>query len=272
MPLPLEKDIVLVGRAGFQGYDIWRVKLDKYLEKNTKGDLKKLLYTNGVNAASIMNMHVGWMYIWSPEEIFSTVLKELRHYLEIANYVDAERMLVCGDGYKDRNVGHTGGLQAHASRVSKIADLAKKYGVKITFEWYGHQGPLADAIEVVNMANNENLDLILDTYHWYKAGGDLNHIDRIPEGKLGTVHINDVESVPREELTDFNRTYPGFGILPLTKILEMLKKHNYNGYLSVEIIRREYWTQDQMGNQDPAVIARRSYESLLEVMKKASVL
>ncbi len=263
MPYPLEKDIEAAGKAGFQGIELWKAKLDKYLGKNKKEDLKKLLSEYGLGVASICPMASG--IIWAPEEEFKKKLEELKPYLEVANYIGAESILVCAEGYRDRPTSRRYGLETHASRLVKAADLAKGYGVRLTFEWLGWFGPLTDGIEVINMAGNENLGILFDSYHWYRGGGDFNQIDQISIGKLDLVHVNDIESVPREELNDSNRLYPGHGIMPLVKILEMLKNRKYSKYLSVEIFQRKYW------EQDPITISKNAYASLIDVMKKASI-
>lgn len=272
-PSPLEKDIEAAGKAGFQGIDIFTKKLDNYLKKNSKEDLKRLLSEYGLGVPSIMAFfgHVR-LQEWLSSKFFGMVdtgfdkkLEELKPYLEIANYLSAETLVFPGEGYLGKAITKKQGLEVNALNLGKVADFAKEYGVKITAEWMGQDGPFLDLVEIIRMADRDNLGLLLDSFHWYRGGADFNQIDQIPKGKLHHVHICDTESLPREELTDVNRIYLGLGIIPLVKILEMLKKQNYDGYLSVEIFRPEYWAQD------PIEVSRKAYESLLEVMKRANV-
>ena len=61
--------------------------------------------------------------------------------------------------------------------------------------------------------------------------------------KLLLVHINDAEDLPIEQLRDANRLHVGRGVLPLLGTLETLNGIGYNGFLSIEIFRAEYWRQ-----------------------------
>ena len=65
----------------------------------------------------------------------------------------------------------------------------------------------------------------------------------IPSDKLLIVHVNDYEDRPVEELRDGHRLHVGHGILPLDRYMQLLKQIGYDGYLSVEIFREEYWAQ-----------------------------
>ena len=44
------------------------------------------------------------------------------------------------------------------------------------------------------------------------------------------------------ELTDAHRLYPTLGVIPARQ-LSMLKDRGYDGYLSVEVFRPDYWEQ-----------------------------
>ena len=54
------------------------------------------------------------------------------------------------------------------------------------------------------------------------------------------VHINDVESKPREAMTDADRLLPGEGVLPLDAMLRALAANGYDGAYSLEVMRPVY--------------------------------
>ena len=90
-------------------------------------------------------------------------------------------------------------------------------------------------------ADHPNAGYMIDTFHGYKAGLTAADIAGLRAEKLFIVHINDCEDLPREQLTDANRLYTGLGIIPLNDYLWSLKGLGYDGFLSVEIFREEYW-------------------------------
>lgn len=101
-----------------------------------------------------------------------------------------------------------------------------------------------EALRIVEEADHEQVGIMMDTFHYYKSEVPLNDIAAIPVERLAIVHINDCEGLPREELTDGHRLWPGEGVIPLGEMLGAIKENGYEGYLSVEIFRREYWEKD----------------------------
>ena len=69
-------------------------------------------------------------------------------------------------------------------------------------------------------------------------------IDTLKPEKLFIFHINDAEDLPKAELTDAHRLYPGTGILPIQEIKQHFDKIGYDRMVSIEIFRPEYWDLD----------------------------
>jgi 2-keto-myo-inositol isomerase len=76
------------------------------------------------------------------------------------------------------------------------------------------------------------------------------------------LHINDVEDVPKPDITDGHRLYPGEGVLPLQDILSAVRATGWDGVLSVELFREEYW------RQDPLAVAREAKAKTLAVWER----
>nr|MBA3770755.1 sugar phosphate isomerase/epimerase [Blastocatellia bacterium] len=85
--------------------------------------------------------------------------------------------------------------------------------------------------------------------------------------KLFVFHINDAENLPKSELTDAQRLYPGTGILPIREIKASLDKIGYDRMVSVEIFRPEYWQQDPF---EVAVEAKTATEEVLGLSKPSA--
>jgi len=83
----------------------------------------------------------------------------------------------------------------------------------------------------------------MDTFHYYRAGAGDAEILAIPREKLFIVHVNDSEDRPVEALRDGHRLHVGRGILPLSRYMRLWQEIGYDGYLSAEIFREEYWAQ-----------------------------
>jgi 2-keto-myo-inositol isomerase len=106
---------------------------------------------------------------------------------------------------------------------------------------------------------------MMDTCHYYVSEVPPERVRAIPREKLLLVHINDAEDRPVTELQEHHRLMPGLGVLPLREDLQALQDIGYDGYLSLEIFRPEYWAQPI------AITVRQAHAALVGVMNDAGV-
>jgi 2-keto-myo-inositol isomerase len=105
--------------------------------------------------------------------------------------------------------------------------------------------------------------MVLDTFHFFAGGSRLDDVARMPLDRLLVVHVNGCEDRPKHELTDAHRLYPGEGAIPVDAILGALHARGYDGVVSVEIFRPEYW------EQDPGHVARCAHDAAVDVLRRA---
>jgi 2-keto-myo-inositol isomerase len=112
---------------------------------------------------------------------------------------------------------------------------------------------VAHAWAVVQEANRPNTGIIEDIAHFYAGDSTLESIKNIDAQKLVVLHINDVEhNVAKPDILDGHRLYPGEGILPLQDIIGAVHATGWDGVLSVELFREEYWQHDPQTVADQA--------------------
>jgi len=121
---------------------------------------------------------------------------------------------------------------------------------------------VAGAWEIVQEANRPNLGIIVDTAHFYAGGSTLESIREVDPERLAMLHINDVEDVAKPDITDGHRLYPGEGVIPLQDILGAVRATGWDGVLSVELFREEYW------QQDPLAVAREAKARTVAVWER----
>lgn len=239
MPYSLEQDVAAAARAGFEGLEIWWDKLVVYLDKHSPGDLKQLLDSSGVNAAGICPLR-----IW-PFRDSEPARLEFRDAVQIAPQIGCELLAVCPD-FQPARLSREEALAIHAKELSDMARLAADNGIRLTLEPIGGHtlvpGP-SEALQLIEMAGAPaNVGILMDTFHYFRSGVSDEAIESIPLDKLDIVHVNDCEDGALNELTDAQRLYPTLGVIPARQ-LSILKDRGYDGYLSVEIFRPEYWEQ-----------------------------
>ena len=140
--------------------------------------------------------------------------------------------------------------------LNELADIAEKYNVSLAFEFLGQTDCSVQTLdlcnEIVEKVNRENVGNVIDTFHFYAGNSTFEAIETLNPEKLFIFHINDAENLPKENLTDAHRLYPGEGILPIKEIKEHFDKIGYDRMVSIEIFRPEYW------NEDPFEVARKA--------------
>ncbi len=72
------------------------------------------------------------------------------------------------------------------------------------------------------------------------------------------------DTIPREQLQDKDRIYPGDGVAPWKQIIADLKNMEGTRILSLELLNREYWAQDAFQ------VAKTGLEKMKKVVAEAS--
>ncbi len=147
-----------------------------------------------------------------------------------------------------------------AERLVSVAELAAKYRVRIALEFIARSrllGSLPTALQVIRQAAQPTVGLCFDTFHLYAGVSKLEDLDELRPGEVEHVHFHDVpRGVPRELLVDADRIPPGLGVIPLTKVVDALRRIGYAGALSVELF------DPVVQKNDPAVTARTCYAAV----------
>jgi 2-keto-myo-inositol isomerase len=148
--------------------------------------------------------------------------------------------------------------------LNELGEIAGKYGVSLAFEFLGQTDCSVQTLdlcsEIVEKVNRKNIGNVLDTFHFYAGNSSFEAIEQMKPEKLFIFHINDAENLPKDQLTDAHRLYPGEGILPIKEIKERFDKIGYDRMVSIEIFRPEYW------NEDPFEVAKKAKAATEKVL------
>jgi 4-hydroxyphenylpyruvate dioxygenase len=162
--------------------------------------------------------------------------------------IGADTLLACGTTAP----GGDGDLDAAARDLRDLADLANRHGRRIAYEflaWAPWIKDIATAWEVVQRAGRDNVGLILDTFHVFKAGSRLEDLKPIPPHRIFMVHLVDAPALDLDllEISRHHRVFPGEGVLPIPELIERMEQKGYRGFYSLEIFNDEYWKRDRGG-------------------------
>jgi 2-keto-myo-inositol isomerase len=257
---PLEEIIRWGGQLGFDGLEIDQNHIADCLKRMPINELRSRLEEAGLQTASIMAFNL------APFDDPRPGVANIEEGTQYAHDLGAPLLLVFCAVDIPKGMPSDQALERAAERAANYAEIA--YPVAIGLEPVGRttlMGGPAAALEIAARSRKSNVGIVMDTFHFYRSQVSEEEVRAIPPEKLLLVHINDAEDLPVEQLRDAHRLHVGRGVLPLFGTLETLKRIGYNGFLSVEIFREEYW------RQPVEQVVREAKSSLDSVLSKAGI-
>jgi 2-keto-myo-inositol isomerase len=243
MKTDLPGDIAAASGAGYDLIEIWARKMEAYLADHSLDDLRTLLAQAGVKPLAINS--VEFVTFNAPWEKTNT-MNAIARYARLADDLDCPYIVLVPSrrpaGVTDRQV-----LDESVRVLREISERFRDYRVRFAFEFLGFGWCSVSTLEadwaIVKAVDRKNIGLVLDTFHFYAGGSSVAAILKVDPGKIFILHINDSENLPKAELQDSHRLYPGEGVIPLTEIMANIKKIGYDGPVSLEMFRPEYWVR-----------------------------
>ncbi len=260
MHADLETDIKVASAAGFDLIEIWAAKLREFLKTKTTAELKKLLEINKIEPYSINSIeHI----TFRTAEDYAAIKAETEELSIIAEEIGCPYIVVV-PGKLPEGATKDEIIEESVSVLNELGDIAEKHRVSLAFEFLGQTDCSVQTLdfcnEIVEKVNRTNIGNVLDTFHFYAGNSTFEAIENLKPEKLFIFHINDAENLPKTELTDAHRLYPGEGILPIKEIKARFDKIGYDKMVSIEIFRPEYW------DQDPFEVARKAKKATEKVL------
>lgn len=257
----LETDIRAAGEAGFDMVEIWAAKLRKFLEFHSIADLRALLSGSNVEAYSINSIeHITFRTL----EGYESIKAQCGELSAVAGELACPYIVVV-PGKMPQNATEEIIIDESVDVLNELADISEPYGVSLAFEFLGQTDCSVQTLDlakkIVEKVDRKSVGLVIDTFHFYAGNSSFEALETLDASKLFIFHINDAENLPKEQLTDAHRLYPGTGILPIGEIKRRLDKIGYDRTVSVEIFRPEYW------EQEPFEVAKRAKAAVQEALR-----
>ncbi|MGI8668799.1 MAG: sugar phosphate isomerase/epimerase family protein [Aridibacter sp.] len=266
MHADLETDIRAASEAGYELLEIWAAKLREFLKDKTTDDLKELLEEHDLEPYSINSIeHI----TFRTAEDYEKIKAECAELCGIAEKIDCPYVVVV-PGKLPENATKEQIIEESVKVLNELGDIAEKHNVSLAFEFLGQTDCSVQTLdlcnEIVEKVDRENIGNVIDTFHFYAGNSSFEAIENMKPEKLFIFHINDAENLPKENLTDAHRLYPGEGILPIKQIKQKFDEIGYDRMVSVEIFRPEYWDENPF---DVAKTARLATMEVLDIKSSA---
>ena len=236
----LEQTISLAKQTGFSGID-FSIQEATQLAQDQGIEHVKNLFSDAAVMPGAWSPPVDWR-----GEGWQADIEKLPEYAEVAVELGALRASTwCPPSSSDREFDEN--FKWHVERFGAIAETLKPYNIRFGIEFIGPQTlrpadkhdfiyTMEGMLELARAIGTGNVGLLLDAWHLYTSGGDLDDLDKITNHDIVNVHVNDApEGLSFAEYNDHDRRLPmESGVLPLEGFMKKLIALGYDGPVTAE--------------------------------------
>ena len=253
---PILDKIEVAAQAGYSAIELWHDDIDDYLATGGQlADIRKALDDRGLEAPTTI-MIKGWLGTTGDvhDRCMDEVKRRMNQTAELGiPYVIAGPPLGAVD------------MKTAAAQYGKLLALGREFGVRPSMEYLGFAqdiNSVNDALEIISNCGEDGGTIVLDPFHCFLGGGDMEEIDQISAEQISISHFNDAPAhPPRRYQLDPDRVLPGDGIYDLKQYVQLLKSTGYRRWISLEVFRRDLW------GMDPLKVAITGLDKMREVVE-----
>lgn len=163
----------------------------------------------------------------------ATYLNDGKEYIELANKMNTSFVRVLGD----RNPEPSSVIDVDfvAANISVLAAYAQQRGVTILIETNGIFANSDEMLKLVKAVNNPNLGVLWDIHHPFRFMNEtIEKTFTTLKDYIKLVHVKD--SLVEDGKVKYK--IMGLGDIPVKEALNLLKSNGYEGYISLEWVKR----------------------------------
>ncbi|MFG3225341.1 TIM barrel protein [Kitasatospora sp. NPDC048194] len=170
------------------------------------------------------------------DERFERRLRELPALLDLVAAAGGERVSAFFNGARE-GMRQLGGAQL-AERCGRLAQTAARHGVRFCLELNDPHHLRAAATVLAQAAGSAGgrPQLLVDTFHLFRAGCGPDWIDALPAGAIGWMHVSGVPLGTGSDADSGPRTAPFRGHQDTGALLDAAHRAGYRGPLSIEVL------------------------------------
>ncbi len=239
------KELETASAAGFHSVEICIVSFYEYLAKGgTIADTKKRLNDLGIKIENSISFNE---WVVDDDAARKKGIEGMKKEMGILAELGCKRIAATGKGVPNATAPD---LNTIAERYRTVLELGDSTGVVPILEMWGFMKNMSNVSEVLYSAmqtGHPSARLLLDIYHLYKGNTSVDTLPLMAPSAAEILHMNDVPAgFSREIITDADRVYPGDGVAPIKRILQILGKRDKPLVLSTEVFNKVYYSQDAL--------------------------
>ena len=225
-----EKSIKKVAKLGFDGAEL-AVRNPKDLKVN---DVINIIKENNLEVPAIGTGQAygeeGLSFSDPDEVIRKMAVERINDQIVFASNFNAQVIIGLIRGEIEESINRIEAEEWTIDCLKKCTEFAKEYNIRLTLEPVNRYesnfiNTLNEGIEFIKRVGASNLGLLADTFHMNIE--EVSIYGSIIQAKNYITHVH---------FADSNRWAPGCGHIDFKKVIETLKKIDYQGYVSAEIL------------------------------------
>lgn len=259
---PLEAQLKVTKDAGFSGFAFWNDHVLAGSVESQRQSFAQIL-GSGLDVAEVQ--YIGdWTAV--PPEGEAELAAKTRALALTASRAGCD--LICAPTF-----GQSAPADVAARNFRLICRTAADFNVRVGMEFlpWTHIADLDSAQRILEMADEKNGGLIIDTFHFFFGGSKLSSLEKLDPKTIFIVHLSDIAQAvdprygPEEiiNLTLTSRIFPGTGQFPLVPFIRCLERIGYDGYYLLEVLNTSHQTAD------PLSVARQGIQSVETLFRSA---
>jgi len=225
-----EKSIKKVADLGFDGAEL-AVRNPKDLKVE---NVIKIIKENNLEVPAIGTGQAygeeGLSFSDPDEVIRKMAVERINDQIVFASNFNAQVIIGLIRGKIEESINRIEAEEWTIDCLKKCTEFAKEYNIQLTLEPVNRYesnfiNTLNEGIEFIKRVGASNLGLLADTFHMNIE--EVSIYGSIIQAKNYITHVH---------FADSNRWAPGCGHIDFKKVIETLKKIDYQGYVSAEIL------------------------------------
>jgi sugar phosphate isomerase/epimerase len=222
--VPLEQNLSQIKQIGFENVE-FNMKTVKREHEETVYEAKKLLNEIGLNC---LTLHSATHYVGDAIEIPKAVYY-LKVSAEFAHRLEASTMVIHSN--VQRKLPEEIRKKFLKQIFQEVVPYTEHLGVKLSLEnlSYANRGygkNVSELEQILNIANNPNMGITIDTSHAFATGVTDSLIEKF-HTKLSNIHLS------RRRHGYFTEQEPS-----LVEFLKKVTSYHYTGPITIELSRR----------------------------------
>ena len=272
--LSLAQTIDLAQRTGYAGIDFDIREAAKLAEAHGVAHVR-----NFFKDASVLPGLWGLPIAWNDDARWQADMADLPKLAKLGVELGCTRTATWCPSWSDAR-SYEENFAWHVERFQPITEVLAKFDCRLGIEFlgpktlrdghpYGFISTMSEIMELADAIGTGNVGLLLDAWHLFTSGGDVDDLDRVTADDIVTVHINDAPAgLEWDEQIDSVRCLPlETGILNLVGFMQKLDAMGYDGPVTTEPFNKSL---NEIAAVDPAAAAAMKVSDAMDELWRIS--